>query len=311
MENQLNFGGVGLGLLKFCLQHSDASPTDPALSGRDPADYEWLKAALGNLDSDVEKMKKLIKKLKEIEEEEGDRSQKDEKVALVLEGLQYFVEDLDLANVLVKIDGIAPVVNLLNHENAEVRHWAAWIVASLTHNNPTTQHTLTSQHNTLTLLCNAILKETNEKTKEKQLYALTAITSGNPPLMDQFVDSYDGIVLLASLMKSLRFSVQFKTVWFLSKLLKNRLSQNKLLLQKSSDFLKDLIEIIKRAPEGHEVILRGLEVLVVYVENDGEKVRECRELGLEEIVRDIKQHLESGDEEVVMCDNVLRLVSVC
>jgi len=129
--------------------------------------------------------------------------------------------------------------------------------------------------------------------------------------MDQFVDSYDGIVLLASLMKSLRFSVQFKTVWFLSKLLKNRLSRNKLLLQKSSDFLKDLIEIIKRAPEGHEVILRGLEVLVVYVENDGEKVRECRELGLEEIVRDIKQHLESGDEEVVMCDNVLRLVSVC
>jgi len=47
----VNFGGIGLNLLRFCLQHSDGvvGETDPTHYGHTPADYAWLKESLNNL----------------------------------------------------------------------------------------------------------------------------------------------------------------------------------------------------------------------------------------------------------------------
>jgi len=122
----VNFGGIGLGLLRFCIQHSDGNigETDLSQYGRDPADYQWLKDALGNLENDSQRMKKLVTKLKEC--------QNTTEIVYALEGIQYFVEDLDLANDLVKLDGLKLIVSFLTHENADVRRWSSWLIASLT-----------------------------------------------------------------------------------------------------------------------------------------------------------------------------------
>lgn len=84
-----------LGLLRFCIEHSDdpsqIANTDMTRFHRDPADYEWLAAALGNLESDTDKLKKLVATIQ-------NPSTTEDQVIYSLEGIQYYVEDLDVAN---------------------------------------------------------------------------------------------------------------------------------------------------------------------------------------------------------------------
>lgn len=83
-----------LGLLRFCIEHSD----DPVgmvsgehkLPERDPEDYVWLMKALEDLESDTEKMRKLLSTLKKPETT-------DEEKKFALEGIQYYVEDFDVS----------------------------------------------------------------------------------------------------------------------------------------------------------------------------------------------------------------------
>lgn len=83
-----------LGLLRFCIEHSD----DPVgmvhgekkLPDRDPADYKWLMEALDNLEDDAAKARKLLATLK-------NPASTEEEKKFALEGIQYYVEDIDVA----------------------------------------------------------------------------------------------------------------------------------------------------------------------------------------------------------------------
>jgi len=231
-------------------------------------------------------------------------------VIYALEGIQYFVEDLDLAMNLVKLDGIKQIVSLLTHENADVRRWSSWIVASLTQNNKNTQHILISQHDILNVLTKSILNETNDQVKDKQLYAISSVTSGNQPLMDMFVGSYNGIPLLVSILGSNLTSTKFKAVWFLYKLL--ALKASNMEIAQKTDMVPSLIKIVAET-EKDDLRVKAVDILTIYVNNDTNNAKECKSLGLDKILEEnLKKLDKEEDKEEVMeaCKKLLQLISV-
>jgi len=281
-----NFSGIGLGLLRFCLEHSDGTvgETDMSRYQRDPEDYKWLMAALNNLESDTQKMKKLIDQLNQ------DIPTQEKKYAL--EGIQYFVEDLDLANDLIKVNGLATMVKFISHEDHDIRLWVAWIIASLTQNNPTTQLAL-YKLDVFKLLCEALQKETNDLTKDKQLYALSSLTSGNQSLMDLLVDQYNGLSYLTSLVLSPTSSTQFKAIWFIYKLLSLRPS-NLNIVRQNTQLLSNLMAVLSTA-EKTETRERAISVLSIYIDHDLKTKKDCLSLGLDKLIH---QKLQGAlDEE--------------
>ena len=86
------FSGINAGLLRFCLEHSDYKEgTATGIPERDPADYDFLKAAFKSMEDDVAKMRRCIGVIQKPEAGESD------KIA-ALEELQFLVEDIDNAN---------------------------------------------------------------------------------------------------------------------------------------------------------------------------------------------------------------------
>jgi len=285
MATNNNFNGLGLGLLKFCLQHSDGNVGDTNIANyqRDPEDYKWLMEALNNLESDSQRMKKLVDSL--------NSNSTVSVIKYALEGIQYFVEDLDLANDLIKVNGFTTILKLIEHEDPEIRFWIAWIIASLTQNNSTTQLALVKL-DVLNLLCTAIQKETYDPAKDKQLYALSSLLSGNQTLMDLFVDKYNGLDYLVSLTLSKIPSTQFKALWFLHKLLSSR-DINLKKLKTSNQLLPNLLHVIQESSkvESRE---RALHILLDYIKNDSEAKKKVISSGFPNI---ITERLSKADED--------------
>jgi len=293
-----NFSGIGLGLLKFCLEHSDGNvgDTDVSQYQRDPEDYKWLMEALNKLESDSQKMKKLIDKL-------NDESTTNLEKKYALEGIQYFVEDLDLANDLIKVNGLPTIVKFISHEDQEIRYWIAWIIASLTQNNTTTQLALVKL-NVMNVLCVTIQKETDDNTKDKQLYALSSLTSGNQTLMDIFVDTYNGLPYLTSLVLSKNSSTQFKAIWFIYKLLSLRPS-NLNIVRQNTQLVSNLMNVLNTA-EKIETRERALQILYLYVDKDAKAKQSCISLGIDKIINEKLQN--SQDEEKTLLQKLQKLL---
>jgi len=288
-----NFTGLGLGLLKFCLEHSDGNVGETNMENyqRDREDYKWLMEALNNLESDAQRMKKLVESLN------GDVTTQQMKYAL--EGIQYFVEDLDLANDLVKVNGLQPIVNLVSHDDADIRLWAAWIVASVSQNHPTTQVALVNL-DILSYLCKAIQKETSDEVKDKQLYALSSVTSGNQSLMDHFVDDYNGIPYLVALTVAKSPSTQFKAIWFLHKLLSGR-DRNLLIAKQDDNLVNNLMKVISES-EKLETRERAVQILGLYLKNDANSLQKCKSLGLDQVI--LERLSKATDEEKTLLESL-------
>jgi len=288
-----NFTGLGLGLLKFCLEHSDGNVGDTNMENyqRDRDDYKWLMEALNNLESDAQRMKKLVESLN------GDVTTQQMKYAL--EGIQYFVEDLDLANDLIKVNGLQPIVNLVSHDDADIRLWASWIVASVSQNHPNTQLALVKL-DILSHLCKAMQKETSDEVKDKHLYALSSVTSGNQSLMDQFVDDYNGIPYLVALTVAKSPSTQFKAIWFLYKLLSGR-DRNLLIAKQDDNLVNNLMNVISES-EKLETRERAVQILGLYLKNDANSLQKCKSLGLDQVI--LERLSKATDEEKTLLESL-------
>jgi len=168
----------------------------------------------------------------------------------------------------------------------------AWIIASLTQNNPTTQLAL-FKLDVFKLLCEALQKETNDLTKDKQLYALSSLTSGNQSLMDLLVDQYNGLPYLTSLVLSPTSSTQFKAIWFIYKLLSLRPS-NLNIVRQNTQLLSNLMAVLSTA-EKTETRERAISVLSIYIDHDLKTKKDCLSLGLDKLIH---QKLQGAlDEE--------------
>jgi len=203
------------GILKFCL---DVNSDDPITlhsrtnDNRDPKDYEFLLAAMQNLESDFEKASKLLTKLKE--------TQNNFEIKACFEGLQYFCEDLDVSQGIIKLKGIELVVSFIDHDDEEIRFISAWVLASILQSNLETQK-YAEKINLLEKLVKAMRNENNPSVMGKLLYALSSFLSDNIELMKLFIDQYDGIQLLNRYLSQKATDecvpIKAKTIWILSK----------------------------------------------------------------------------------------------
>lgn len=210
---------MNFGLLKFCLEHSDdpssltKSQIDP---NRDPKDYEFLLAALNNLESDMAKAYKLIEKL--------ENSQDAFEIKACLEGLQYYCEDIDIAQGMLKKQGMELVLRFLNHADCEIRYLAAWVLASTLQSNVLAQsHAI--KINAMESLLEVLKNEDNTNAAGKQLYALTSFLSENPLASQIFVGNCNGINVLHRYIveqtQEAAIPLKSKAIWMLGKLVFN------------------------------------------------------------------------------------------
>lgn len=197
---------VNLGLLKFCLEHTDG--TAPAqVPNRDPADYQWLKAAFDNLETDVQKMKKIIDTLVNSSDTTESR------ISVVLQELQYLVEDIDNATDFFKINGFHPVYTILKNENltSESRMFAAWVLSTVVQNNDETQSK--AMQSDLFEYVIKLLLEKKSQLDEKLAFKLWAIISGllkfNDSTVKSFIDS-NGFEIIRFLLTENNYSEQNK-----------------------------------------------------------------------------------------------------
>jgi len=160
----------------------------------------------------------------------------------------------------------------------------------------------------LSVLIKAILNETDDQAKDKQLYAISSVISGRQSLFDQFVDRYNGIPLLVSLLGSNLPSTKFKAVWFLYKLLVSR-DSNKVEAQKT-DMVPNLIKIVAETQK-EDLRQLAVETLMIYVKDDRNRAKECKSLGLDNILLENLKKLvneQDKDEELENCSKLLNLI---
>lgn len=256
----MSLNGIDFGLLKFCLQHSDApNLKETELPNRDPKDYEWLRAALNNLEDDSSRMKKLLKVVQgetksEIKATLGEKSdenvteseaEKTETRRFSLEELQYYVEDLDNATTFAKIGGIPVILEYLSaSEPPSIQYWAMWILASLLQNHPSLQSECLKAGALKIVL--ETLEKAEDSVKEKALYALSGFVKDNPPALEQFIQS-DGIRLVSYFITKFQSPKSFiKSIFFLTQVLQNSPSHRPLVLESvhKLDLIQHILPLI-------------------------------------------------------------------
>lgn len=286
-------------LIRFCLEHSDGHVEDRPIPQRDPQAYVWLREALDNLESDVDRMKKLVEICK------NPQSTPDE-IKAALEQLQFYVEDLDNANDLNKIDGIEPVVSFLEHPEDDVRYWATFIVATVAQNNPTGQLNLI-KHGTIGKLIALLQREKDLGVLQKSVAALSAIISGNPTA-EAFFLHRGGLEALAGALASEAVPIQRKIFWFLMKLLK---SQKDLKSQmRDLNFLQPAMKACLSSDDDLREI--SLKLLLEMIEDHEANKETAKELQLGEILEkrleNVKKNKEDPREEAKLIEEILQIL---
>ena len=175
-------------LLKWSIQNSTPAD-DNAANGTDgtgaPADAgrglnaEAIKALMGG-PSDAELMQAAV----------AHATSLDSKVT-ALDNLEQLIESLDNANLLSKLGLWTPLLELLAHEDAQIRRMAAWVVGTAVQNNAPSQERLVALGGveklvTMALgerLADAEAKETKE-VRRKAVYALSSACRNYQPGMD-------------------------------------------------------------------------------------------------------------------------------
>eukprot|EP01090_Pellita_catalonica_P019828 TRINITY_DN6859_c0_g1_i3.p1 TRINITY_DN6859_c0_g1~~TRINITY_DN6859_c0_g1_i3.p1 ORF type:complete len:307 (-),score=61.04 TRINITY_DN6859_c0_g1_i3:13-900(-) len=206
---------MNAGLLKFCLGLSDGTSA-AKLPERDPKDYKWLREALDNLEMDVDKMKRCVAVVQ-------NKESSDEELKVALQEIQWLAENIDNANDLWKIKGVAPVISLLEKKDertypASVRALAVWVLGTLVQNNPESQD-LANKAQFLPLLLNLVKTETDEKVKAKVVAALSGLLRDNAPALKLFFESNGMTTLTAVLLDSATLtSTKVKLLFFFNSL---------------------------------------------------------------------------------------------
>lgn len=186
--------GLDSALLRFALTHQDSGPLEDKPLTRDPKDYEWLQTAIKSIESDFDRMSRLVKVLNDSEDDS--KTIKDSEVAFSLEELQYLIEDIDNANDFCKIEnGLTLVLRKLQHPSFEVRKWAAHVVSTLVQNNPRSQKYAFEQK-AFQVLIPLLQSEQHPEVQSKLITAVSGLVRHFPQAESAFVEG-GGLKLLA------------------------------------------------------------------------------------------------------------------
>ncbi|KAK3392002.1 nucleotide exchange factor Fes1-domain-containing protein [Sordaria brevicollis] len=161
---------------------SGAVATSPApevtAPGPRPIDPEVLASLFGG-PSEAELMKAAIEVITDPSPEVTLENR-----LIAFDNFEQLIENLDNANLLEKLSLWTPLLNVLEHEEEEMRFFAAWCVGTAVQNNEKTQERLLAMGGVPKLVKLAMEEGETEKVRRKATYALSSAVRNYQPAMD-------------------------------------------------------------------------------------------------------------------------------
>ncbi|KAF9732048.1 hypothetical protein PMIN06_008900 [Paraphaeosphaeria minitans] len=172
-------------LLKWGIENSEASRNDPNAPKHpntqlDPQTLqEILSGMSGPSDADMMKYKMEV-----IQHPDATLDQK----VVAFEDFEMMIQGIDNANNLEPLKLWKPLIEQLEHEEADLRKYAAWCAGTAVENNVKAQERLLLL-DALPILVKLATEDTNEAVRKKAVRALSCATRNYQPALDAVVDS--------------------------------------------------------------------------------------------------------------------------
>ncbi|KAJ5338883.1 hypothetical protein N7541_010856 [Penicillium brevicompactum] len=107
---------------------------------------------------------------------------------IAFDNFEQLIEGIDNANNLEPMGLWTPLVQLLKHEETEIRRYAAWAIGTAVQNNPKAQDKLVLL-NTIPDLVAIATSDANQATRKKAVYALSSAVRNYQPAMTELSKS--------------------------------------------------------------------------------------------------------------------------
>ena len=295
------------GLLKFCFEATkdedapDISDPEKILNDMDPERKKWLEEALNSMSVDI--VQQLTNGIKTLNSDASD----DEKEE-VLELLEDWLGNIDMAVNFHKIGGFSSLRKCLNSSSSCIRSGACHLIAEISQNNPYCQEKFLSEE-FIESLINQLDNDPDGNCQVKALYAISCISREYPPAIEKF-SSLDGWSVILRALQRDNIKLITKSCYFLtsavvvSEVVSQHLVDMGMVTQLSGILHTD------HGPQ-HEHILSALRSLVTRSQVARDQAR-SQELGLESLLS--QRRLELRDQEeflecVEHCESLLQLLS--
>ncbi|KAF4223332.1 hypothetical protein CNMCM6457_000515 [Aspergillus fumigatiaffinis] len=172
-------------LLKWSIENStsarqagDSNDAAPAPTSRSNLNPEMLSTLFGG-PSDADLMKAAMEAL---HSDEVDLENK----MIAFDNFEQLIESIDNANNLEPLGLWTPLVELLKHEEAEMRRMVAWCIGTAVQNNEKAQDKLIV-FNVLPTLVAMSTSDPAPAARKKAVYAISSGVRNYQPAMDEFV----------------------------------------------------------------------------------------------------------------------------
>jgi hypothetical protein len=105
---------------------------------------------------------------------------------IAFDNFEQLIEGIDNANNLEPLGLWTPLVQLLKHEEADMRRYAAWCIGTAVQNNEKAQDRLVVL-NAIPTLTNMAVTDPNALARKKSIYALSSAVRNYQPAMNELV----------------------------------------------------------------------------------------------------------------------------
>ncbi|PLB34455.1 Hsp70 nucleotide exchange factor FES1 [Aspergillus candidus] len=161
-------------MLKWSIQNSNPETADASARGLNP---EMLSSLLGG-PSDADLMKASMAAL-----HSPDVDLENKLVAF--DNFEQLIENIDNANNMEPMGLWTPLVELLQHEESDMRRMAAWCVGTAVQNNEKAQDKVVL-FNAVPKLVAIATSDADPAARKKSVYALSSAVRNYQPAMDEF-----------------------------------------------------------------------------------------------------------------------------
>ncbi|KAJ5203998.1 Hsp70 nucleotide exchange factor fes1 [Penicillium cinerascens] len=172
-------------LLKWSVQNSQQQDEDGTTTAPPPTNEagrtltpDMINALFGG-PSEADLMKAAMEVL------HSDESDLENKL-IAFDNFEQLIEGIDNANNLEPLGLWSPLVKLLQHEEAEMRRYAAWCIGTAVQNNEKAQDKLIVL-NAIPTLANMAMTDPNPAARKKSIYALSSAVRNYQPAMNELV----------------------------------------------------------------------------------------------------------------------------
>ncbi|KAJ5248984.1 Hsp70 nucleotide exchange factor fes1 [Penicillium chermesinum] len=174
-------------LLKWSVQNSQQQNEDGTTTAPPSASEaartltpDMINALMGG-PSDADLMKAAMEVL------HSDESDLENKM-IAFDNFEQLIEGIDNANNLEPLGLWSPLVKLLDHENADMRRYAAWCIGTAVQNNEKAQDKVIVL-NAIPKLVKVATTDSNPATRKKAVYAISSSVRNYQPAMNELTSN--------------------------------------------------------------------------------------------------------------------------